>query len=670
MTTSRHRKLCVAAASAAVGAVLLVNSAWHFRNPFPQMARGEVRELRSSPPQQEIVAEHQGAVSHLRARTAPKEDLRAEHPSRGEAQRTTNPSKLKKPVRDVPPPGNEPVIAPPPPVATVMKPIGYVEKANGQVEAVVSEGDQVYVVHAGEVFAEKYKVTKVSQFAVEVVEVNASHSPVPPPDATNFAAQRAPATPTQTPAACPRVRLDAAMGCQPGSLEAAARREPTSDFGSLGYVEKANGQVQSVVADGEFVRLVPGGPEVAATSNPPTGVASPVEVARVHAEQAPPTSGSETTPAGRPEKVAHPPLPPGSVFQLVTLRSDSPPSDSMEGEEAAPAESLEPSALVAPDHVAGGEEQIAGPEKLETATGRLDSRPPTTETLRTLGYVEWASGQVEGIVAEDNEVFLVKEGDVFADRYRALKVSPTSMVVAEETPRNGSPPSAETVWELDGQFTAGLGFPAGLSPPGDVSPMTPLAQDEQVSAPELGPEPRLPNDVRPPPSRLGHAPRARHHLRGSAKVRAPATVGAGPPAASLPITLPLLGYVQKANGEVQAIVVQDDQIYLIRQGDFFAHRYKAVSVSASAVVAVEVSPPEAAHQVSSDASTKAQLSSAKPVDVTLYPPSEAAQAATLLPEVESAGKALTGSGAGLLEYQPGFGLHFRFSMNATPNLPH
>ena len=49
---------------------------------------------------------------------------------------------------------------------------------------------------------------------------------------------------------------------------------------------------------------------------------------------------------------------------------------------------------------------------------------------------------------------------------------------------------------------------------------------------------------------------------------------------------------------------------------------------------------------------------------------EAVPAVTLLPEVESSGKTLTGSGAGLLEYQPGVGFHFRFSMNATPNSPH
>jgi hypothetical protein len=546
-----------------------------------------------------------------------------------------------------------------------MKPIGYVEKANGQVEAVVSEGDQVYVVHEGEVFAEKYKVTKVSQFAVEVVDVNADHSPVPPPDAKAFAAQRAPASPTQTPATGSRVNLDEAVERQPGNLEAAAQREPTSDSKLLGYVETANGQVQSIVADGEYVRLVSEGPTVAAISNPPIGLASPVEVARVHAEEAPPAARPETTPAGRPEKVARPSLPPGSVFQLVALGSDSPPSDSMVGEEAAPAESLEPSALVAPDHVAGGEEKIAGPEKLETGAGSPDSRP---ETLRTIGFVEWASGQVEGIVAEDNEIFLVKEGDVFADRYRALKVSPTSLVVEEVALRNGILPPAGTGWELDRQLTAGLGVPTGLSPPGDVNPLKPLAQDEQVSAPELGPEPRLPNEARLPASRVGHAPRARHDLLASTKARAPATAGTGP--ASLPITLTSLGYVEKANGEVQAIVVQDDQIYLIQQGDFFAHRFKAVSVSASAVVAVEVSPQDAATQISPDASTKAQLPSAKPVDVTLDPPSEAVQAGTLLPEVESSGKALTGSGAGLLEYQPGVGFHFRFSMNATPNLPH
>jgi hypothetical protein len=93
----------------------------------------------------------------------------------------------------------------------------------------------------------------------------------------------------------------------------------------------------------------------------------------------------------------------------------------------------------------------------------------------------------------------------------------------------------------------------------------------------------------------------------------------------LPITLTPLGYVEKANGEVQAIVVQDDQICLIQQGDFFAHRYKAVSVSASAVVAVEVSPQEAASRISPDASPKAQLSLAAPPGATLSPPFEAGQ---------------------------------------------
>jgi hypothetical protein len=498
-----------------------------------------------------------------------------------------------------------------------MKPIGYVEKANGQLEAVVSEGDQVYVVHAGEIFAEKYKVTKLSEFAVEVVDVNADYSPVRPSAAKNLAAQRAPASPTPTPATRPRVKLDEAAGREPGSLEAAAQREPTSDPKLLGYVEKANGQVQSIVADGEFVRLVRGGPEVAAISNAPAGLASPVEVARIHAEQAPPT--------GRPEKVADPPLPPGSVFQLVTLGRDSPPSDSIVGQEAKLAESWRPGALVAPDHLAGREEKITGPEKLETATRRLDRRPPTPGTLPTLGYVEWASGQVAGIVDEGNEIFLVKEGEVFADRYRALKVFPTSLVVAEEAPPNGIPPPAEMVRELDPQFTAGLGVPTGLSPPGDAKPTTPLAKHERVAAPELRLGPRLPNEARPPASRASPAPKVRHHLRGSAQARAPSMEGTGPPPASLPITLTPLGYVEKANGEVQAIVVQDDQICLIQQGDFFAHRYKAVSVSASAVVAVEVSPQEAASRISPDASPKAQLSLAAPPGATLSPPFEAGQ---------------------------------------------
>jgi hypothetical protein len=615
-------------------------------------------------------AEPQARALNLRARSVPTEYLRAKHPVWGGARRTTNLSNLKKTVLVVQPPWHEPVlqaVAPPTPVATVLKPIGYVEKPGGLVEAVVLEADQIYVVHEGEVFANRYKVKKISRFAVEVVDVEAERSSVQPAEAKMVAVQLAPASPVRAAAPDSRVKLDKAVDRQPSNLGAAAQLGAVSESERLGYVETSNGQVQSIVADGDLVRLVPEGPTVAPYSKPPDGIALPVEVASVNAEEVPPTARLETTLEGQLEKVAHLPLPLGSIYRLVPLGSDSPVPGSVVGQEATLAESFRLGGLVAREHLAGGEEKMVRAEEPETATGGLKSPPPATETLATIGYVEWASGRVEGVVDEDNEVFLVKVGDFFANRFRAVEVSPTSIVLAEELPRNEIQLPAVTVWELADQFAAGLGLPTGLSHPDDVNPITPLAPDGRVSAQELWLEPRPPDEAVPPVSAVGHALRARQDLQASGTAGVPVTERSGP--ARSPIKLTPLGYVEKANGEVQAVVVHDDQIYLVQQGDFFAHRFKALSVSASVVVAMDVSPSESDTQTLPGASTKAQLSSAKPVDVPLGFPSGAVQAGTALPEVQSPGKALTGSGTGPLEYEPGVGFHFRSPVNATPNLP-
>ena len=61
----------------------------------------------------------------------------------------------------------------------------------------------------------------------------------------------------------------------------------------------------------------------------------------------------------------------------------------------------------------------------------------------------------------------------------------------------------------------------------------------------------------------------------------------------LSVEMKPLGFVVKADGELAAILSQDDEIYIVRQGDRFAGRYRAVSVSADAVEAVEEPPRQA-----------------------------------------------------------------------------
>ncbi len=55
---------------------------------------------------------------------------------------------------------------PPPPIP--LKPLGHSQTAKGVEEAFVTDDEQVYVVHVGEVFAGKYKVLRITSTFVEV----------------------------------------------------------------------------------------------------------------------------------------------------------------------------------------------------------------------------------------------------------------------------------------------------------------------------------------------------------------------------------------------------------------------------------------------------------------------------------------------------------------------
>ena len=71
-------------------------------------------------------------------------------------------------------PANAPAFVTAPPNAganrSSVTPIGYVEKAGGEKEAIVAFQDQVFLAHEGELFAGKYRVLRVTALAVEIVE--------------------------------------------------------------------------------------------------------------------------------------------------------------------------------------------------------------------------------------------------------------------------------------------------------------------------------------------------------------------------------------------------------------------------------------------------------------------------------------------------------------------
>lgn len=58
--------------------------------------------------------------------------------------------------------------------------------------------------------------------------------------------------------------------------------------------------------------------------------------------------------------------------------------------------------------------------------------PPPEVNLKALGYAEKAGGVREAYVADDTDVYVVHEGDSVSNRYRILKITPSSITVEDE----------------------------------------------------------------------------------------------------------------------------------------------------------------------------------------------------------------------------------------------
>ena len=59
---------------------------------------------------------------------------------------------------------------------------------------------------------------------------------------------------------------------------------------------------------------------------------------------------------------------------------------------------------------------------------------PATFVFQTLGYVETQDGEFQAIVADGADVYLVKQGETFADQYRATSVDPVLVLAVKVLP--------------------------------------------------------------------------------------------------------------------------------------------------------------------------------------------------------------------------------------------
>jgi len=220
---------------------------------------------------------------------------------------------------------------------------------------------------------------------------------------------------------------------EPGLIAASAVNPQAPPREDIGYVERADGKVEAIVAEGEHIGLIEETKEfmknfhipapspaelqlaLAPPSNPPQ--ASIPEDDQPSAAVSSPDTGS---PAG--ESAA-------GVAQLQ--QPQAPPAEDAlsQSETALQAEPLA--------DYAGTQVRPTQPENLQSANGpafvtAAADAGANRSSVTPIGYVEKAGGEKEAIVAFQDQVFLVHEGELFAGKYRVLRVSAVAAEIVEE----------------------------------------------------------------------------------------------------------------------------------------------------------------------------------------------------------------------------------------------
>jgi hypothetical protein len=201
-----------------------------------------------------------------------------------------------------------------------------------------------------------------------------------------------------------------------------------------------------------------------------------------------------------------------------------------------------------------------------------------------LGYVETADGRVEAIVAEGEHVGLVQETQAFAQNFHVSAPSPAQVEVAQAPPPPINPP-ASLVPQADAAYPISSAQDA-ISSPSAITEVDTAASRQSESIHGDNGEPRSEASTTLHPEPLADYAGDQYRVKASETVQAP-------PCSALPASaleggvshsdVTTLGYVEKANGEREAIVAVHDQVYLVHEGELFAEKYRAVRVTASSI---------------------------------------------------------------------------------------
>jgi len=339
-------------------------------------------------------------------------------------------------------------IAPLQPKTITLEPLGYVEKADGRVEAIISLGERVQVVHEGEIFEDNFRVAKISASTVELVENSAPlvESPLMATKEEQGVAQAPANNAGQTPPGpAPEVVSNTSAARQFDVASADSVSQP-SVRQELGYVERADGRIEAIVAEGEHVRLAPGTKSFANSLHAPAPSPATVEVADVApAAINPPDSFShefqpaQTSPPTQ-EAVPLAPVASGSEFSTVGKPQGSGGKGGVSQSEQFDIMQPEPLADYSGSRFVVKIPQAVAPNSPAVGPTVPSDGRETRSAVNTLGYVEKAGGEVEAIVEVLGQVYLVHEGELFAEKYRALQVTLSSVQIVDESTRGFSLP--------------------------------------------------------------------------------------------------------------------------------------------------------------------------------------------------------------------------------------
>jgi len=73
------------------------------------------------------------------------------------------------------------------------------------------------------------------------------------------------------------------------------------------------------------------------------------------------------------------------------------------------------------------------PAPVATAAAAAPPAPPPPVTLKPMGYSEGEGGKKEAMVSDEDQVFVVHEGDSVGTRYKIVKITPTVITVEDAT---------------------------------------------------------------------------------------------------------------------------------------------------------------------------------------------------------------------------------------------